>query len=523
MQIEKKANINVEEYRDKVLGCWTGKNIGGTLGAPFEGTRDMQNVSFYTQELNGMPVPNDDLDLQLIWLFAAEQHGIYNINERLLAEYWMEAIIGPWNEYAVCQANIRNGLYPPLSGSCNNDRWKNSNGAWIRSEIWACLFPGLPDQAAEFAYIDACVDHCGDGIYAEIFTASLESAAFVVNDIRMLINIGLSKIPADSRVARSVNLACEHYDRKSDFVSARDAIVKDSEDLEWFQAPANIGFLVLGLLYGEGDFGKSICYAVNCGDDTDCTAATAGAVLGIMNGRNAIPEKWVDPIGETIQTVAINTIGFLIPKTLTELAERVMHLASAAQYECPNGPLISSAPTSIPEKYLIELSKTDSIDKYRGYAYPGKKISSRSPFELTFDLPFGTIKIDYENGPEVIPGEAKNLRLSFSTTIGSGQGVILKWQLPEDWNISPSREINMNSLRYLESAVTQTIQPGYFEGAYFYMRLEIRLSGRNTSAIIDVPLQKKGAVDFSHSTLSTVHFILERHLDRLKSIGYEKS
>ncbi len=201
--------INSTEYRDKVLGCWTGKNIGGTLGAPFEGNRDMQDISFYTQDLQGQPAPNDDLDLQLVWLFAAEKHGIFNLNERILAEYWMQNIIGPWNEYAVCRANIRNGLFPPLSGSCNNDRWKNSNGAWIRSEIWACLFPGEPDMAAQFAYMDACVDHCGDGIFAEMFTAALEAAAFIVSDIKQLIEIGLSKIPADCRIARSVKLACE--------------------------------------------------------------------------------------------------------------------------------------------------------------------------------------------------------------------------------------------------------------------------------------------------------------------------
>lgn len=90
-----------------------------------------------------------------------------------------------------------NGFQPPLSGALNNGQWKNSNGAWIRSEIWACLFPGSPDDVLEFAWYDSCVDHAGDGIYAELFTAALESAAFVVQDIRRLIEIALSKIPAD--------------------------------------------------------------------------------------------------------------------------------------------------------------------------------------------------------------------------------------------------------------------------------------------------------------------------------------
>ncbi|MFA5206517.1 MAG: ADP-ribosylglycohydrolase family protein, partial [Lentisphaeria bacterium] len=134
--------LNRGVYEDKVLGCWTGKNIGGTLGAPFEGRRETNNVSFYTQALAGRPAPNDDLDLQLVWLVAAEENGVYRLNERVLGEYWLEYVVAPWHEYGVCKANMRRGLYPPLSGACNNERWKFSNGAWIRSEIWACLFPG---------------------------------------------------------------------------------------------------------------------------------------------------------------------------------------------------------------------------------------------------------------------------------------------------------------------------------------------------------------------------------------------
>ena len=86
--------INIEEFRDKVLGCWTGKNIGGTLGAPMEGKREIFDVTFYMQDLKGNPAPNDDLDLQLVWLKAIEDHGIYNVNERLLGEYWMAHITG---------------------------------------------------------------------------------------------------------------------------------------------------------------------------------------------------------------------------------------------------------------------------------------------------------------------------------------------------------------------------------------------------------------------------------------------
>ena len=482
--------ISLETYRDKVLGCWTGKNIGGTIGAPFEGRREMNDATFYTQKLGGKPAPNDDLDLQLIWLLAAEENGLYHLNERILGEYWLTHITGPWNEYGVCKANIRNGLVPPLSGSCNNDKWKYSNGAWIRSEIWACLFPGSPDEAAQFAYFDSCCDHCGEGIYAEIFTATMESAAFIVNDIREIIKVGLSRIPADCRIARSVKLACDSYDKGTAFVAAREAMVKDSADLGWFQAPANIGFVILGLLYGEGDFGKSVCLANNCGDDTDCTAGTVGAIMGIVLGRSGIPGKWIEPIGETIQTCSIDTYGrnnqVSLPGTLDELTDRVIKLAVATQRENPTLPQLAAGPTAISADYRDKLNCAEQVIK---------RIWSKSPYELAFDLPYGRFSVDYENGPRFVPGESKKLTLKISHVRFIEKVVSVKLLLPEGWRPQSSAECVFTVKNTNIAAVPMTIIPGEFSGAYYYLPVEIRLCDRFNPVTVHIPLQRQEVVN----------------------------
>ena len=105
--------LNRQVYRDKVYGCWTGKAAGGTLGAPFEWSTKMNSVSFYPPEIQGANIPNDDLDLQLVFLAAVERYGALNVNERILAEYWSELITGPWNEYG----DVR-GLYAPPRRNC---------------------------------------------------------------------------------------------------------------------------------------------------------------------------------------------------------------------------------------------------------------------------------------------------------------------------------------------------------------------------------------------------------------------
>lgn len=480
-----KSFMNNEVYRDKVLGCWTGKNIGGTLGAPMEGRREIFDVSFYTQDLNGNPAPNDDLDLQLVWLRAIEDDGLYQIDERLLGEYWLRFITGPWNEYGICKFNMTNGLFPPLSGFCNNDQWKNSNGAWIRSEIWACLFPGEPDEAAPFAWCDACVDHAGDGIYAEIFVTALEAAAFIESDIVKLIEIALARIPADCRIARSVNIAVAEFAAGHDWKSARNRVVEDSADLGWFQAPANVAFAVIGLLWGQGDFGKSICIAVNCGDDTDCTAATCGAVLGIILGRSGIPVEWIEPIGEGIKTVAVNSLYLGVPETLDELTDRVVCCKMEADFENPTLMRLTDGETVIDDELRKLLA--DGCETAR-------RVLGRSSRQLYFRLPYGRFTVEYEESPIMKPGDSQKLRLAFDGCSFVSRALTIKWQLPEGWTMSPEAQQMLMTRPGAGHSIEVELTAGKFADVMTYIPIELRISDRNFPSWIALPFQRAEVV-----------------------------
>ena len=138
--------LNKNKLRDRIYACWLGKNIGGTMGAPFEGTKEVLDIHGFNSK-PGKPLPNDDLDLQLVWLKALSEIGPMKLDAKALGEYWLSYIGPPWNEYGACKANMRMGIGPPMSGELSNTDWKHSNGAWIRTEIWACTHPGLPEKA----------------------------------------------------------------------------------------------------------------------------------------------------------------------------------------------------------------------------------------------------------------------------------------------------------------------------------------------------------------------------------------
>lgn len=320
----KPIQISLEEYRDKVYACWLGKNIGGTLGAPYEGQKVLHSLTFYN------PVPdkaaaNDDLDLQLVWLEMLRERGIYPTLSDF-ADYWTKHLAPyPWNEYGFCQRNLARGLRPPISG-CFENYYIDEMGSPIRSEVWACVAPGDPQLAASLAWLDSALDHAGgEGTYGEMFWAAVESAAFVLSDPHTLIRIGLSMIPVWCRISRVIREAVWCYDNGLSWQEARERILFNFGHNQPCHAVQNHGFTVLGWLYGK-DYGDKLCTAVNCGYDTDCTGATLGSVLGIINGTKGIPQEWIDPIGDTI-VLHPYTRGLNAPKTVAELTERTTEVA----------------------------------------------------------------------------------------------------------------------------------------------------------------------------------------------------
>jgi len=48
----------------------------------------------------------------------------------------------------------------------------------------------------------------------------------------------------------------------------------------------------MGLLYGNGDFSKTMDISTRAGQDADCNPSTAGGILGTMLGYSKIPEYW---------------------------------------------------------------------------------------------------------------------------------------------------------------------------------------------------------------------------------------
>ncbi len=471
--------LNIDKLRDKIYACWLGKNIGGTIGTPYEGKRELLDVKGFSTP-KGTVLPNDDLDLQLIWLKAIEDHGAQGITPQLLGEYWLSYITPGWNEYGTGKANMRMGLMPPLSGEYSNSAWKNSNGAWIRSEIWACTAPYHPDIAIKYAVCDAVVDHgISEGTYAEMFTAAVESAAFGICDIKKLIQIGLARIPENCRTARSIKLALQAYEQGETWQQARQTVLDDSADMGWFQAPANVAYTVIGLLYGEGDFKKTVLTAVNCGDDTDCTGATAGALLGIMYGMKVIPEDWRVYLGDNIVTVSINrgSIGG-IPATCTELTERVVNLVQAV--------------LKANRVDVMLTSDGDDVPTIADKSPAAQKLYSQPANSFTVELAYISVCAELLDMPKIKPFGQVRVRLHFTNKYSQPMHLKLRYLPPEGFTASGEKSIYLNHFTAYTNCdndfVDVVITAGENVEAVNRIVVEVIGEGRCTAAYVPIVL-----------------------------------
>lgn len=502
--------LTLAEFRDKVEACWLGKNIGGTLGAPFECKRGVFDVSFYTQDLQGEPLPNDDLDLQIIWLNAVEKYGKF-VNSSILGEYWHSYVVPNWAEYGAGKSNMRAGIMPPLSGFVNN-AFRDSNGSFILSEIWACLAPGHPEIAVRYAYEDAVVDHAGEGLYAEIFCAALESAAFAQADKFRLIEIARSYLPEDCGIQRAIDCVLESWNDGDTWQEARIKLLScvpasfgclgtRPEDMDpsvpfgpmGYDAPSNIGITLIGWLYGEDDFGKSLCIAVNCGEDTDCTAGTLGAVVGIIGGTKALPEKWTEPLGGLIKTLCLNKCdsSIRIPNTVEEMTERVLR----------------AVPSFLPSElcdtvgaqsgYTIEMNEGEVLFRHpeRINAFAQRdffEVLAQSPFGVRTDHVIFETVLDYTEEPYIEDGVPKKFILTVENHLKVQQWLEIHWHLPEEFAVSPANHISVSLEQYHcnigKTQIAFEVTGYQLNRSRYDLVIEIQSVGRHTKGLIPVTL-----------------------------------
>lgn len=337
------------EFVEKIYAGWLGKIIGIRLGAPIEGWTYEKIKNIYG-ETDGYLVDyrefaaDDDSNGPLFLIRALEDS---KAGKELKAEDVGRALLNYapfehgffwWGGYGTATEhtaylNLRNGIEAPRSGSIaqNGSTMAEQIGGQIFIDTWGLAAPGNPDLAAKLAREAASVTHDGNGIYGGIFVAVCISLAFVENDMRTILEKGLSYIPKDCEYAKTVRAVMGFYEENkgSGWRSCRRYI---AENFGYDRYPGNChiipnaAVMILSLLYGEGDFSHTLNICNMCGWDTDCNVGNVGTIMGVFCGLDKIDyDKWRKPIGDFLACSSV--IGDL---NITDVPTGALYVARQA-------------------------------------------------------------------------------------------------------------------------------------------------------------------------------------------------
>lgn len=342
------------QLRDRLLGAWLGRCAGCVLGKPVEGWSHQQ-LRHYLESARAYPllgyVPalqpapgepelracwpettrgrirlvarDDDIDYTILGLHILETHG-FGFGPEAVAAEWLDHLPFSMTYTAerVAYRNLVHGLAPPETATHRNP-YREWIGAQIRGDIWGYVSPGRPRQAAKLAFRDAAVSHVANGIYGELWSASLIAACFVAPDVRGALVTSLEQVPARSRLAEALGYVLDLHTAGLGWEEGRDAIEARYGRYSWVHTINNAAVVAAGLLWGDGDFSRTVGLVVQAGWDTDSNGATAGSVYGALHGAAALPPAWVEPLGDRVRSAIVGYDNARI----SGLAERTLRLA----------------------------------------------------------------------------------------------------------------------------------------------------------------------------------------------------
>ncbi len=344
-----------ENIEKRIAGAWLGRICGCVLGKPVECmklhelvpflkenknypmhryvlttdvTKDVRRrftypfwIDCFADTLECCPV-DDDTNYTIMASLVTKKYG-RDFTADNVAEAWIDLQVK--NAYCtaerVAYKNIIDGYAPPETAIVHNP-YREWIGAQIRADYYGYINPGDPVEAANAAFRDASVSHVKNGIYGAMFAAAAIAAAACVKTPVEALEAGLACVPSSSRLWEYVSGVINDWRNGASFEDFSKKLNMDWDDREaydWCHVIPNAAIVAAALLYGRGDYGKTICLAVQSGFDTDCNGATAGSICGMMFGEDAIGE-WAAPIHGAVDT----TVGGTGRVSLCELTERTL-------------------------------------------------------------------------------------------------------------------------------------------------------------------------------------------------------
>jgi len=309
---QKQATIRIDALRDKIKGGWAGQTIGVTFGGPYEfrfqGSfiQDNQPLHWkpgYVKEVMlNIPGLYDDLYMDLSFVEVIDRLG-QDAPVDSFASAFAHAGYDLWHANQAARYNILHGIKAPQSGYWLNNPHADDIDYQIEADYAGLMSPGMPNAASEISDKIGHIMNYGDGWYGGIYVGAMYALAFTNKDINTIVEKALLAVPAQSTFRQCISDVIRwHKQYPNDWKQTWFEVQKKWADENGcpdgifhtfnIDAKVNSAYVVMGLLYGNGDFTKTLQVATRCGQDADCNPSTAGGILGALLGYDQIPAKW---------------------------------------------------------------------------------------------------------------------------------------------------------------------------------------------------------------------------------------
>ncbi len=304
--------LSKADLMDKIKGGWAGQVIGCTYGGPTEfqynGTMIQDYVPIPWNDTlmefwyTNIPGLYDDVYMDLTFVEVFEKEGLdapasSHAKAFAYAEYML------WHANQAARYNIMNGMEPPASGHWENNPHADDIDFQIEADFAGLMNPGMVNSSSEVCDRVGHIMNYGDGWYGGVYVAAMYSLAFWSDDVPFIVSEALKTIPEQSEFYQCIDDVIGWYEDYPDDWKQTwfEAERKWSSDIGCpdgvfvpfnIDAKINAAYIVIGMLYGEGDFGLTVDISTRCGQDSDCNPASAGGILGTILGYDALPDYW---------------------------------------------------------------------------------------------------------------------------------------------------------------------------------------------------------------------------------------
>jgi hypothetical protein len=303
---------------DKIKGGWAGQTIGCTYGGPTEfkypGTMMQDYIpiewpdGYIKSWMENSPGLYDDIYMDLTFVDVFERLGP-DAPADSFAMAFATAGYTLWHANQAARYNILQGIMPPASGHWLNNPHSDDIDYQIEADYAGLMSPGMPNLASDISDRIGHIMNYGDGWYGGVYVGAMYALAFISDDMEFIVSEALKTIPEESAYYRCMaDVIRWHKQYPGDWRQtwaecekkwSRDIGCPDGVFVPFnIDALINSAYILIGLLYGEGDFFKTIDIATRCGQDSDCNPASAAGILGTMIGYSNIPERWMKNLRE---------------------------------------------------------------------------------------------------------------------------------------------------------------------------------------------------------------------------------